>query len=298
MADTELAVQQSTQLERRPSFAPQTLQEAFQFADILLASGMLPKSYLGKPAAMIVVTLQFGMEVGLAPLQALQNIANINGQPSIWGDAVLGLVRASGLLESIEEDDFETIKANKKATCIVRRRGDPITKKVTFSYQDAIDANIFGNAVWKTYPYRMCQMRARAFALRDKFPDVLKGLSIAEEAQDYPMIEGDSRPEPTRTVSEPMVAAAAVVADDPIGAPRATEFWKQCKESNKGKAELAEYLKKTFNLHPSEDGKSADTRLIPSSRFSEAMTWAALPSHVAPVPVEGKATENMDAEPA
>jgi hypothetical protein len=32
----------------------------------------------------------------------------------------------------------------------------------------------------------MLQMRARGFALRDAFPDVLKGLITVEEAQDYP----------------------------------------------------------------------------------------------------------------
>jgi hypothetical protein len=32
----------------------------------------------------------------------------------------------------------------------------------------------------------MLQMRARGFALRDAFPDVLRGLVTAEEAQDYP----------------------------------------------------------------------------------------------------------------
>jgi hypothetical protein len=32
----------------------------------------------------------------------------------------------------------------------------------------------------------MLQLRARGFALRDAFPDVLKGLVTAEEAQDYP----------------------------------------------------------------------------------------------------------------
>ena len=32
-------------------------------------------------------------------------------------------------------------------------------------------------------------MRARGFALRDAFPDVLKGLITSEEAQDYPVRE-------------------------------------------------------------------------------------------------------------
>jgi len=33
----------------------------------------------------------------------------------------------------------------------------------------------------------MMQMRARAFALRDVFPDVLRGVNIAEEARDMPV---------------------------------------------------------------------------------------------------------------
>ena len=35
------------------------------------------------------------------------------------------------------------------------------------------------------YPKRMMQMRARGFALRDAFPDVLRGLITSEEAQDF-----------------------------------------------------------------------------------------------------------------
>lgn len=37
---------------------------------------------------------------------------------------------------------------------------------------------------WTNYPKRMCQMRARGFALRDSFSDFLKGLSIREEMED------------------------------------------------------------------------------------------------------------------
>jgi hypothetical protein len=39
----------------------------------------------------------------------------------------------------------------------------------------------------------MLQLRARGFALRDAFPDVLKGLITAEEAQDYPKPEPVAR---------------------------------------------------------------------------------------------------------
>src|SRR3546814_15381125 len=40
------------------------------------------------------------------------------------------------------------------------------------------------------YPQRMRQMRARAWAMRDGFADVLKGIGIAEEVRDFPVVEG------------------------------------------------------------------------------------------------------------
>jgi hypothetical protein len=48
----------------------------------------------------------------------------------------------------------------------------------------------------------MLQMRARGFALRDAFPDVLKGLITVEEAQDYP---DEAKPRPVKDVT-PMPA--------------------------------------------------------------------------------------------
>src|SRR3546814_20373487 len=43
---------------------------------------------------------------------------------------------------------------------------------------------------WSQYPQRMRQMRARAWAMRDGFADVLKGIGIAEEVRDFPVVEG------------------------------------------------------------------------------------------------------------
>ncbi len=57
------------------------------------------------------------------------------------------------------------------------------------SKEDAKKAGLWGKAgPWSQYPKRMLQMRARSFALRDKFADALSGLIMAEEAQDYTTI--------------------------------------------------------------------------------------------------------------
>jgi len=51
-----------------------------------------------------------------------------------------------------------------------------------FSVSDAKAANLWGKSgPWTNYPKRMLELRARAFALRNMFPDVLLGCAIAEE---------------------------------------------------------------------------------------------------------------------
>lgn len=171
---SDFAVKQSFNL------SPQSLDEALRFADILATSNIVPKDFIGHPGN-ILVAIQWGMELGLQPMQAMQSIAVINGRPSLWGDAVIGLVRSSPLCEYVyESDDGET------ATCRVKRRGEDEQVR-TFSMNDAKLASLQGKSgPWTQYPKRMRQMRARSFAVRDVFPDVLRGMAVAEEQEDMP----------------------------------------------------------------------------------------------------------------
>lgn len=156
---------------------PRTLDEAVRVAELLAKSELVPKDYRGKPES-ILVAIGYGQELGLSPMASLQSIAVINGRPCVWGDAMLGLVQASGELEWIKETDN-----GQEATCEVKRRGQPAVVR-KFSMEDAKSAGLLGRDVWRAYPRRMRQMRARAFALRDAFADVLKGLRTAEEVKD------------------------------------------------------------------------------------------------------------------
>lgn len=169
-----------------------TLEEAVKEAEIICKTSFVPKAYQGKPYEALVA-IQMGREVGLKAMQALQSIAVINGHPTVWGDGALGLVRAARdrdgepLLEYCKESyDPKT----QVATCAVKRRGQPEIVR-TFSWADALKAKLDkkDQTPWQTYPVRMLGMRARAWALRDGFADVLKGLSIREEVEDYDVLE-------------------------------------------------------------------------------------------------------------
>lgn len=165
-----------------------TLADALKVADIIAKSSFCPKAFAGKSGD-VLVAIQWGQEIGLKPLQALQNIAVINGRPSLWGDAMLAVCRQASNFEYVDES-FD--KPTMTATCKAKRRNEPEVVR-TFSKDDAIKAGLWGKNVWASYPERMLSARARGFCLRDAFADTLRGIISAEEASDYPKQEHKHR---------------------------------------------------------------------------------------------------------
>lgn len=169
------------QADKPFSLVPATFDDAMKIAQSLSKSDLVPKDYKGKPEN-IVVAIAWGQEIGLQPLQALQNIAVINGRASVWGDAALAVAMAHPQFEDIiEEISGEGEK--RVATCTIKRKGrSPVTR--TFSVADARRAKLWEKeGPWKNYPDRMLAMRARGFAMRDCFPDAMRGFMLAEELE-------------------------------------------------------------------------------------------------------------------
>jgi hypothetical protein len=158
---------------------PTTFEEVWRIAGAVTQSGLAPKGADTQEKASVIIL--HGLEVGLAPMTALQSIAVINGKPSLYGDGALAVVRASGLLEKFSE---RLVAEPMSASCTVKRRGEAALTR-TFSWADAVKAGLASKpGTWQQYPNRMLQMRARAFALRDAFADVMKGIGIREEIED------------------------------------------------------------------------------------------------------------------
>lgn len=198
------------------AIVPQDFEGAWRIASAVCKAKMAPRG-LEEPEKAMVAILH-GLEVGLTPMNALQSIAVINSRATLWGDGALGLVQASGKMASHKEW-FEGEGDKRKAICVVVRKGDPEPKTGEFSVADAKTAGLWKKAgPWTQYSDRMLKMRARAFALRDGFSDVLRGLGIAEEVQDTPIREV-VREEPPAPPPAPQLAQAA--AEEPP-APDAT----------------------------------------------------------------------------
>lgn len=177
-------------------FSFSSFDEATRAADLVAASDFAPKDFKGKPGN-VLVAWQMGVEVGLKPMQALQNIAVINGRPSLWGDAFLAVIHAHphfiDCIEWLEDREGEGLTA----VCVMKRRGREDVLR-TFSEADAKQAGLYNKqGPWVQYRKRMLQMRARGFAGRDQFADALRGMTIAEEAYDSPQereVHGETTP--------------------------------------------------------------------------------------------------------
>jgi len=218
---------------RVAAIVPQTYEDVWRLAGAIAASKMAPKAYKVDPRAeaspfsqeKITVGIMHGMEVGFTPMASLQSIAVINGMPSIWGDGMLALVKSSGLLEEIREW-IEGDGTGLVAHCWVLRRGQKNPTEQTFSMAEAAKAGLMSKeGPWKTYTRRMLQMRARSWALRDEFPDVLRGLVSAEEAIDMGVLTDDGSgtyasdrptppPAPTRAAIAATVEAEKIIEQD------------------------------------------------------------------------------------
>ena len=167
-------------------------EELYRFAKSVALSGFAPKG-MEKPES-ILVAIQLGLELGITPMAALQNIAVINGRPGIFGDMALALVRGSGLCEKYSQRWEGTGEAHRAVvSCIRKGEAEPMVS--TFSVADAKAASLWGKpGPWSQYPDRMLLFRARGFLLRDAFGDVLKGLRTTEELQDIPREEKNVTP--------------------------------------------------------------------------------------------------------
>jgi hypothetical protein len=210
----DMTTELSTNTTPARGLALATFDDAFRFSQMVAKSEFAPKDFKGKPESCLLA-IQHGSEVGLSPMQSLQSIAVINGRPTIWGDAALALVHASPVCEWV----YETLDGDGDsmgAMCQCKRRGYEKPSVHVFTVADAKKAGLWGKSgPWTQYPKRMLQLRARGFALRDAFPDVLRGLVTAEEARDYVTVEAAPEPVVVRTEPPPSPEPAKrATADD------------------------------------------------------------------------------------
>ena len=170
-------------------FQPATLTEATRIADGLIKAKCLPKQLDSVPK--VLMAMQTLRQLGLPDIACLPRLALINGSFSLWGEGPKAICQPE--IEDFEEFWFDANYTrisfeNKNLTadvygalCRVKRKNIPTWVERTFTVKDAQTAALWGKSgPWTQHPRRMLQMRTRAWALKDGFPDKLMGVGIAE----------------------------------------------------------------------------------------------------------------------
>jgi hypothetical protein len=210
-----------------PSFlVPKSLQEVRELARMIALAEWAPQAHRDAEGNYVQQRIELaiihGATVGLGPIAAVQSIALINGTPTIWGDGALSLVEHSGLLEDmIERSEFDE-EQGLTAICTMkrRRRRTPITNSFSIAMADHARLT-HKEGPWQTYPQRMLQMRARSWTIRDGFGDVLRGLYIREEVDDFVEVRTVPQGLRSRALPRPRFSAARSSAQPPPSRPTA-----------------------------------------------------------------------------
>ncbi len=146
-------------------------------ADVLFKSQLFPNAKNSYGAYAIV---QYGSELEIPPMTALQTMSIISGKICMAAQMMLTLALKRGVEYKI------TVDSDKEVVVIFSRKGfEPYIS--SFSIEEAKRAGIFkAQGGWEKWPRDMCFWRAVTRGLRRIAPDVILGLYAIEEIKDAP----------------------------------------------------------------------------------------------------------------
>lgn len=152
-----------------------TLRAQMEAAKRFVDSGLLPSAIKTPQQALTI--MQTGRELGIPPTYALRNIHVISGKPTASAELLMALVRRTYGQGAIR------VKEASNTACTVEYRevGWDGTSTLTFTIEDAKQANLLGKDTWKAYPRAMLRSRAVSEVVRMAFPECIAGLYTPEE---------------------------------------------------------------------------------------------------------------------
>lgn len=148
-------------------------EERWRYSQALADASLLPDAYRRQPAN-VLLALESGAALNVAPMVAIQEIHVIKGKPSPSAQLMAALVRRAGHRLRITGDATH-------AVCEIVRHDDPeFTFRSEWTMQRAAAAGLTTD-MWKKYPANMLKARAISECCRDACPDVVVGFGYTPE---------------------------------------------------------------------------------------------------------------------
>ena len=161
-----------------------------RLAKMFAASSMVPAHYQGS-APNCAIAIEMATRLKIAPMMFMQKTYIIQGKPGIEAQLAIALVNSNGpftgpiqwKIAGAGKDRSCTAYATHKAT------GEVCEATVTWAMVEAEGWASKSGSKWKTMPDIMFKYRSATFLARLYCPEVLMGMSSADELEDIRPVE-------------------------------------------------------------------------------------------------------------
>ena len=156
------------------------LTTAMSLGDVFVKSGMFKDI---KTQSEAVVKILAGRELGLAPIESMNNIFIVNGRTTVMAGIIASLIKKS------KKYDYDTdVHTDTECSLTFFKIVDGERKelgKSAFTIKDAAKAGLANRDVWKSYPRNMMFARAVSNGAKWYCPDIFNGYT-PEEIESVP----------------------------------------------------------------------------------------------------------------
>ncbi|MBJ8342811.1 hypothetical protein JGU71_28365 [Antrihabitans sp. YC3-6] len=185
---------------------------AYDFASKLSRTVLAGPNYRGKPEDATAAIL-YGAELGLNPIQSLQQIFTVHGTPAIYARTMVALLKVKGYRIRTDASSDESVTVSGVAPNgetetstwtidrALRAGYVPTIDEQTGNYKLNSNGKLDGNMKYLTDPQAMLYAKAAAEVCRKLAPDVLLGIAYTSE-------DLESEPQPVRVQSERVSASS------------------------------------------------------------------------------------------
>lgn len=149
-----------------------TMDEAVRFARAAAESGYFQDA---SDTAQAMVKIAYGLDLGMSPVAALSGIHIVKGKPCLSATTVAALIKRSGRY------NIKVLEHTRERCSLAFFENGEHVGDVTFDLDDARDAGILDNPMWRKYPKNMLFARAVTNGARWYCADVFHGAIYTKE---------------------------------------------------------------------------------------------------------------------
>lgn len=172
------------------------LPQIFQLAKALSTAGGFMPRHIRNEGELVAVILA-GSELGLPPMTSLRSIHLVEGRVVLAADTQLALMARAGI-------SYEWTADGRSGTAQLRLKRPNMPPHVqTYSIDDAKQAGLAGKDNWRKHPAAMLRARCVSGAAKAYAPDVLSGVYIQDEVEEFQAAQ--TKPAQTATVDAEFV---------------------------------------------------------------------------------------------